>query len=62
MKRLYSVYLEYYTKKNKGAIEFLRDAVAYLDSRNEHLNAGKSIFALLLDWCKKVEFDKTTRF
>jgi hypothetical protein len=62
MKRLYSVYTTYYINKGKTGIHFLRDAISYLDSRNEHLNANKSIFSLLLDWAKRVEFNKTTRF
>lgn len=63
MKRLHSVYKNYYANKGGLAgISFLRDCIDYLNGRNEALNEGKGIFALILDFCKKVEFDKTTRF
>lgn len=63
MKRVFSVYVTYYASKGDLAgIQFLRDAVRYLDSRNEALNEGKSFSKLISDFAKKVEFDKTTRF
>lgn len=62
MKRLFNVYNTYYIQNGKSGIHFLRDCVGYLDARNESLNADKSIFTLLLDWCKRVEIEHHTRY
>lgn len=62
MKLLYSVYDRYYKQRGKGAIDFLRDAVGYLNSRNETLNQNQTIFQLLLEWCRRVEFNNHTRY
>jgi len=62
MKRLFTIYNTYYINKGKSGIDFLRDCIGYLNSRNEALNENKSIYQLLLDWCKRVEFEKHTRF
>jgi hypothetical protein len=62
MKILFLVYRQYYADKGKSGIDFLRDAVNYLDARNESLNADKTIFKLLTDWAKRVQFNNSTRF
>lgn len=62
MKRLFSVYNQYYKNRGKSGIDFLRDAVGYFNARNETLNENQSIFSLLLDWCRRVEFNNSTRY
>ena len=58
------VIVKYYyaTEQTFNGVAFLRDAVRYLDSRNEALNENKHWLELLHDFAKKVDFDKTRRF
>jgi hypothetical protein len=58
------VIVKYYyaSEATFNGVEFLRDAVRYLDSRNEALNENKNWLELLHDFAKKVDFDKTRRF
>jgi len=37
-------------KTNKEAVDFLRELVCFMDSRNEHLNQGKSIEELIAEF------------
>lgn len=62
MKRVFSVYNTFYVKEGKSGIDFLRDAIGYFNARNEVLNEKKSIFLLLSDWAKRVEFNAHTRY
>lgn len=61
MKRIFSVYRAYYINKNRSGAEFLRDAVNYIDARNESMNDGKTPFKLLIDFCTRVEMLGHTR-
>lgn len=58
------VIVKYYyaSEQELNGIAFLRDAVKYLDARNEALNEGKHWLELLHDFAKRVDFNKTRRF
>lgn len=57
---IHSAYMPYYIGENKYGIEFLRDAMAYLNDRSEVQNEHKSYLELLAEFAREVHYEHST--